>query len=143
MRLPTLIAIGSFLVLQVDHADRLVGVEQADSRRAATRIVYKQAADIPSALIVQVENQAKGPGQWARRPDAVVVPIDRLAPDAGVVVGAASDGSVVSVRAARSLKTAYDLERQRVSPSIPRAVLGVVYARLIPPHRRLAQGRRR
>jgi len=72
----------------------------------------------------------------------VEVPIERLAPGVGVVIGVGSGGDVVSIKPTRDLATAYKLEHTRLSPSIPRALLGVVHARMLPKHRRLKQRRR-
>lgn len=130
MKLPALIEIGSYLVLGVDHSDRLVRVEQAanelDARRAATAL----PPDLPVVVILRVENQARGRGAEPRRPDPVEVPGARLSPGKGIVIGAAIDGAVLSVRVCEDLNAAYHLERARLSPSIPRAVLGVVVERV-------------
>lgn len=128
MQLPPLTPIGSYLVIGVDHADRLVWLEAAKHANAARSAQKKVPADVPLVALVQVANNALGPRRpMAGGPDGpVFLRPEHLVPDAGLVLAADGRDAITAVIHAPDLDGAYAANRTRVPASVPRVVIGTV-----------------
>ena len=128
MHLPAMTPIGSYLVLGIDHAERLVWLEAAKTAAAAKGLQKKVPADIPLVVIVRVENNALG----TRRPmaqaggDPVFVRGEHLVNGAGLVIAADGADAITTVIHAPDLDGAYRANQTRVPARVPRTVIGTV-----------------
>ena len=129
MKLPPHTAIGSYLLLGIDHADRLAWLSHEDSVRDAQTRQREAPADIPTVVIVKVENNARatpGTTSAALGGDPVFVDAIRLKQDAGVVIAADGADAIAMIIAGRNLDDAYRVNNRQVPAHMPRTVIGTV-----------------
>ncbi len=128
MQLPPQTPIGSYLVLGIDHAQRLVWLDQTRRMSAAQALQKKVPPDIPLVVIVKVENNGMGPTRHRKLVggDAVHVRATELVQDAGIVIAADGTNAVAAVLTARDLTGAYAANERRVPAGVPRTVIGTV-----------------
>ena len=129
MKLPPHTAIGSYLLLGIDHADRLAWLSHEDSVREAQTRQREAPADIPTVVIVKVENNARatpGTTSAALGGDPVFVDAIRLKQDAGVVIAADGADAIAMIIAGRNLDDAYRVNNRQVPAHMPRTVIGTV-----------------
>ena len=129
MKLPPHTAIGSYLLLGIDHADRLAWLSHEASVREAQTRQREAPADIPTVVIVKVENNARatpGTTSAALGGDPVFVDAIRLKQDAGVVIAADGADAIAMIIAGRNLDDAYRVNNRQVPAHMPRTVIGTV-----------------
>ncbi|MEZ4437053.1 MAG: hypothetical protein R3F65_32050, partial [bacterium] len=128
MKLPPNTAIGSYLLLGVDHAERLAYLGHEATARDAQRRQREVPADIPTVVIVKVENNARAPleDKQMRGGDPVFLDGAKLKQDAGVVIAADRSDDITMVIPARDLSHAYTINQRKVPAYLPRTVIGTV-----------------
>ncbi len=128
MQLPPQTPIGSYLVLGVDHAQRLVWLDQAKRMNEAQALQKKVPPDVPLVAIIKVENNGMGPNRNRKfvGGEAVHVRAAELVQDAGIVIAADGENAIAAVFTARTLDGAYAANERRIPAGVPRTVIGTV-----------------
>lgn len=126
MQLPVT-TIGTYLVLAIDHANRLVSVDVAKNVTEAKRRQKALPADIPVVAFVRVINQSR---QATALDQAVGAPVSvaskSLKTDAGVVIAAYADYTIHSVVPRRDEAAAYRYHERSLPSFVAHAVIGRV-----------------
>lgn len=128
MKLPPHTAIGSYLLLGVDHGDRLAYLGHEATAREAQRRQREVPADIPTVVIVKVENNGRAAteSRETRGGDPVYFDGTKLKQDAGVVVAADLLDEIAMVVPARDLDHAYTINSKKIPAHLPRTIIGTV-----------------
>ena len=129
MKLPPHTPIGSYLLIGVDHADRLAWLGHESTAREAQRRQRDVPADIPTVVIVRVENNARGvPSEIGNMAggDPVFFDGSLLHTEAGVVVAADITDDISMVVPAKDIDDAYRVNQREIPAYLPRTVIGTV-----------------